>query len=75
MGYCCRQGRRLNVGGFHYNQIYQNERKTKMDLKEFRDFIIAQRLAETKEKRNANLTAILSVANATITNTNERKTK
>ncbi len=46
-----------------------------MDLKEFRDFIIAQRLAETKEKRNANLTAILSVANATITNTNERKTK
>jgi len=48
------------------------ERKTKMDLKEFREFIIAQRLAETKEKRNNNLTAILSVANATISN-NERK--
>ena len=46
-----------------------------MDLKEFRDFIIAQRLAETKEKRQNNLSAILSVANATITNTNERKTK
>ena len=43
-----------------------------MDLKEFRDFINAQRLAEIKEKRNSNLTAILSVANATITN-NERK--
>ena len=40
-----------------------------MDLKEFRDFITAQRLAEVKEKRNANLTAILSVANATITKT------
>lgn len=43
-----------------------------MDLKEFRDFIIAQRLAETKEKRQNNLSAILSVANATITET-ERK--
>ena len=43
-----------------------------MDLKEFRDFITAQRLAEVKEKRNANLSAILSVASATITET-ERK--
>ena len=43
-----------------------------MDLKEFRDFITAQRLAEIKEKRNANLNAMMSVANATITN-NERK--
>ena len=43
-----------------------------MDLKEFRDLIIAQRLAETKEKRKNNLSAILSVANATITET-ERK--
>ena len=43
-----------------------------MDLKDFRDFINAQRLAEIKEKRNSNLTAILSVANATITQT-ERK--
>ena len=43
-----------------------------MDLKEFRDFINAQRLAEIKEKRNSNLSAILSVANATISN-NERK--
>ena len=43
-----------------------------MDLKEFRDFITAQRLAEIKEKRNSNLSAILSVANATISN-NERK--
>ena len=43
-----------------------------MDLKDFRDFINAQRLAEIKEKRNANLTAILSVANATIPTT-ERK--
>ena len=43
-----------------------------MDLKDFRDFINAQRLAEIKEKRNSNLTAILSVANATISN-NERK--
>ena len=40
-----------------------------MDLKEFRDLIIAQRLAETKEKRKNNLSAILSVANATITET------
>ncbi len=40
-----------------------------MDLKEFRDFIIAQRLAETKEKRKNNLSAILSVVNATITET------
>lgn len=46
-----------------------------MDLKEFKDLIIAQRLAETKEKRKNNLTAILSVANATITETNERETK
>jgi hypothetical protein len=49
-----------------------NERKTEMDLKDFRDFITAQRLAEIKEKRNNNLTAILSVANATISTT-ERK--
>ncbi len=40
-----------------------------MDLKEFRDFITAQRLAEITEKRNSNLTAILSVATATITET------
>ena len=46
-----------------------NERKTKVDLKEFREFIIAQRLAETKEKRNANLNAMMSVANATISET------
>ena len=46
-----------------------------MDLKEFKDLIIAQRLTETKEKRKNNLSAILSVANATITETNERKTK
>ena len=46
-----------------------------MDLKGFKDLIIAQRLAETKEKRKNNLSAILSVANATITETNERKTK
>ena len=44
-----------------------------MDLKDFRDFITAQRLAEIKEKRNSNLTAILSVASATITPNNERK--
>ena len=50
-----------------------NERKTEMDLKDFRDFITAQRLAEIKEKRNNNLTAILSVASATIINNNERK--
>ena len=43
-----------------------------MDLKEFRDFITAQRLAEIKEKRNNNLTAIMSVAGATISTT-ERK--
>ena len=46
-----------------------------MNQKEFKDFIIAQRLAETKEKRKNNLTAILSVANATITETNEKETK
>ena len=46
-----------------------------MDLKEFKDLIIAQRLAETKEKRKNNLTAIMSVAGATITETNERETK
>ena len=40
-----------------------------MDLKEFRDFITAQRLAEIKEKRNANLNAMMSVANATISET------
>ena len=44
-----------------------------MDLKEFRDFIIAQRLAETKEKRQNNLSAILSVANATITETTRKE--
>jgi hypothetical protein len=44
-----------------------------MDLKDFRDFINAQRLAEIKEKRNSNLTAILSVANATIQPTTTRK--
>ena len=44
-----------------------------MDLKDFRDFINAQRLAEIKEKRKNNLTAILSVASATIINNNERK--
>ena len=44
-----------------------------MDLKEFRDFITAQRLAEIKEKRNANLNAMMSVANATISTNNERK--
>ena len=44
-----------------------------MDLKDFRDFINAQRLAEIKEKRNSNLSAILSVANATIQTNNERK--
>ena len=74
MGYYCRQGCRLNVGGLHYNQI-TTKGKLKMDLKEFKDLIIAQRLAETKEKRKNNLSAILSVANATITETNERKTK
>jgi hypothetical protein len=44
-----------------------------MDLIEFRNLINAQRLAEIKEKRNNNLTAILSVANATISDNNERK--
>jgi hypothetical protein len=44
-----------------------------MDLKDFRDLIIAQRLAENKEKRNNNLTAILSVANATITETTRKE--
>ena len=53
-------------------QLTKRKVKTKMDLKEFRDFITAQRLAEIKEKRNNNLTAILSVANATISTT-ERK--
>jgi hypothetical protein len=43
-----------------------------MDLIEFRNHILAERMAEIKEKRNNNLTAILSVANATITE-NERK--
>jgi hypothetical protein len=40
-----------------------------MKLDEFKAYVIAQRLAENKEKRNANLTAILSVANATISET------
>ena len=44
-----------------------------MDLIEFRNLINAQRLAEIKEKRNNNLTAILSVANATISDNNQRK--
>ena len=44
-----------------------------MDLIEFRNLINAQRLAEIKEKRNNNLAAILSVANATIQTNNERK--
>ena len=44
-----------------------------MDLKDFREFITAQRLAEVKEKRNSNLTAILSVANATITETQRKE--
>ena len=43
-----------------------------MKLDEFKAYVIAQRLAETKEKRSNNLAAILSVANATITET-ERK--
>jgi hypothetical protein len=73
MGYHSGKSRRLiNVGGFHYNPI-TNERKTKMDLIEFRNHILAERMAEIKEKRNNNLTAILSVANATISDNNERK--
>jgi hypothetical protein len=44
-----------------------------MDLIEFRNHILAERMAEIKEKRNNNLTAILSVASATITDNNERK--
>jgi hypothetical protein len=44
-----------------------------MDLKDFRDFITAQRLAEITEKRNSNLTAILSVATATITETQRKE--
>jgi pheromone shutdown protein TraB len=44
-----------------------------MDLIDFRNHVLAERLAEIKEKRNNNLTAILSVAGATITNNNERK--
>ena len=43
-----------------------------MKLDEFKAYVIAQRLAETKEKRKNNLSAILSVANAAITET-ERK--
>jgi hypothetical protein len=35
--------------------------------------VIAQRLAETKEKRSNNLAAILSVANATITETQRKE--
>jgi hypothetical protein len=46
-----------------------------MDLKDFRDFITAQRLAEIKEKRNANLAAILSVAGATISETTGKENK
>ena len=47
-----------------------------MDLIDFRNYILAERMAEIKEKRNNNLTAILSVAGATIsTTTNERKTE
>jgi pheromone shutdown protein TraB len=47
-----------------------------MDLIDFRNHVLAERLAEIKEKRNNNLTAILSVAGATIsTTTNERKTE
>ena len=42
-----------------------------MDLKEFKDFIIAQRLAENKEKRNANLNAMMKIANATIREENK----
>jgi ribosome-associated toxin RatA of RatAB toxin-antitoxin module len=44
-----------------------------MDLKEFRDFITAQRLAEIKEKRSNNLTAMMSVANATISETTRKE--
>jgi plasmid maintenance system antidote protein VapI len=46
-----------------------------MDLIDFRNYILAERLAEIKEKRNNNLAAILSVANATIQELNERKTE
>lgn len=46
-----------------------------MKLEEFKALVTAQRLAEIKEKRNANLSAIMSVASATITETNEGKTK
>jgi hypothetical protein len=42
-----------------------------MDLIEFRNFIQAQRKAQAKE----NAEKILSVVNATIQETNERKTK
>ena len=44
-----------------------------MDLKEFRDFVTAQRLAEIKEKRSNNLTAMMSVANATISETTRKE--
>ena len=44
-----------------------------MDLIEFRNYVTAQRLAEITEKRKNNLTAILSVAGATIPTNNERK--
>jgi hypothetical protein len=40
-----------------------------MKLDEFKALVTAQRLAEIKEKRNANLSAILSVANATMSET------
>jgi hypothetical protein len=70
VGNSSRQGRRLNVGGFHYNQIYQNERKTrKMKLDEFKALVIEQRKAQQAQ----NLEAILSVASATIPTTTERK--
>jgi hypothetical protein len=42
-----------------------------MDLIDFRNYVKAEREAT----RQQNLTAILSVANATITETNERETK
>ena len=42
-----------------------------MDLTQFRNYVNAEREA----KRQQNLTAILSVASATITETNERKTE
>ncbi len=46
-----------------------------MKLDEFKAYVIAQRLAENKVKRNANLNAIMSVANATITNETKGQNK